>query len=265
MDKIDEIGLSKSQLNDGVINLLNKHEFTTKDFLGVYSIDLVDDMISDCNVCVNNNNCFFWLIYNNKPSFEPGEHWRVILFYRNRNKWHIYIYDSLGGGSLLSSYPIIFGNIINIKRRDNLTINYNNQHNDSFINFKDKLSKNICKTIDNKSVSNEEREFNNILKHIYNKSNKSKVKVGTLLNRIQKQNTGTCGLYCLLYIDVGIIPFYNKTNSFIRNNFDKLLRDHSHFTGKILGSQSHIKVIKKTKTAEENENNIKGIYGRYIS
>lgn len=72
------------------------------------------------------------------------------------------------------------------------------------------------------------------------------------------------GLYCLFYIDIGILPFYKKDNRFIQENYNKLLKNHTHITKKIFESQESINILKNNNIAIANEINIKSIYGRYI-
>ena len=91
MDTIDSKGLSTSQMENAVTKILKSREFTTRDFLGVYAIDNVNDLIDDCKKCIDEKKCLFWLIYNNRPSHDRGEHWRLLVFYRHNNKWYIYI------------------------------------------------------------------------------------------------------------------------------------------------------------------------------
>ena len=177
---------------------------------------------------------------------------------------YIYIYDSLGGESLLNAYPNIYADVNNIKKRSEITNNYNNKRSSNTVRFKNKISKNLCSYIDNKGGSDEERYFNEILKAIFKSRKKSKIYIASILNRIQPNYTGTCGLYCLFYIDIGILNLYRKDNKFIRDNFSSILKDHTHFVAKIFESQSFIKGIRSQKIRESNELNIEHIYSRYI-
>lgn len=267
MDNIDSIGISTYGLHEGLTKILQSRDIDDTDgseYLGVYAVDDIDDLISNCKTCIEKKKKFFWLVYNNRPSYDGGEHWRLLAFYRYHNKWYIYIYDSLGGESLVKSYPNIFKNIEAIKHQKELTNNYNNRYNNDIVNFSIKVDKNIVKHIRNKG-SEEEKYFNDILRLIQKKDKKYKIKISTVLNRIQANNTPTCGLYCMLFVDIGVLPLYKKENKYIKKNIVTILKNHTLFFSKIFQNQDHINIIRLKEDIEKNEFNIRNIYGKYIN
>lgn len=261
-------GISTGQLHSAVLNLLDKNKFKTNEYLGVFAIDNVDDLIANCKSCIDKKVKLFWLIYNNEPSSESGEHWRVIIFYRNLNKWRIYIYDSLGGDSLLKSYPNLLSGIKNLKKSRNLTDDY--KHKDSI--YLNKYDINVNKqttTIINNKGDTEEKYFNDILRLIQSKNKRYKIRIETILNRLQADYTPTCGLYCLFFIDIGILPLYEKGNKIIERNITRILKNHGNFFSNIFYSQTYILPLggntkERLKTIAHNEKNIKSIYKRYL-
>ena len=271
IEGLSDRGISTEILDLAVKKLLNTSNLKTNEYLGVFAVDYVDDLISSCKTCIDKKIKFFWLIYNNQPSSEGGEHWRLLLFYRNSNKWRIYIYDSLGGESLLRSYPELFGGIKIFKNVRSLTSDYNNRNNDDIIKYTINVDKTLSNTINNKGGDTEEKYFNDILQLIIQKNRKYKIKISTVLNRIQNNNTPTCGLYCLFFIDLTIIPLYDKRATIITKNIIPILKNHTNFFGNVFAQQSLITILKgdnnkkRARISNKNERGIKNIYIRYIS
>jgi len=249
MDKIGN-GISSIQLDDA-INEMNALVYNRTGYRGIFGIDNVDDLIKCCKDEISCKSRFFWCVYNSEPSHMNGQHWRIISFFHSGKKYIINIFDSLGGESLVNSYPNLLSGIKTFQRSKDLTNLYNNPNNDELVFYKCKISKSLDFV-----AENEEKYFIDILKEIFKCSSKNEVEIRTFLNKLQKDNTPTCGLYCLFFVDIGFIPLTKVTKdkkTFLKNQLT-LFRD-------IFKAQTFVGPIRSNK---DNESNIRAIYERYI-